>query len=64
VRVENLKDDAVHHIEAILARVKKDYIIRTYGVVDWQNHEVWLSLPVAGTRHAMTLTGTWCAVVW
>eukprot|EP00741_Cyanophora_paradoxa_P015301 tig00000194_g14770.t1 len=37
VRVENI-GDATEHIVEVLKRVKKEYIVRTYGISDWTDH--------------------------
>ena len=42
VRVENIKNPE-DYIEALLARAKKEYIQRTYSIVDWTDHEDFLS---------------------
>ena len=36
VRVENVADPAIY-IGAVLERVKKEYIVRTYGISDWKS---------------------------
>jgi len=36
IRITNLQDPT-EHIPAILQRVKKDYLIRTYGIEDWED---------------------------
>ena len=41
VRVENIKTPE-DHIPAVLERVKRDYITRTYGVDNWADHEEFL----------------------
>jgi len=41
VRVENLKEPA-EHIAEVLKRVKKDYIVKTYKVEDWDDAEDFL----------------------
>ncbi|CEH18940.1 related to nog2-gtpase involved in ribosomal large subunit-nucleus export [Ceraceosorus bombacis] len=42
VRVENLETPA-EHIQALLTRVKPDYLRRTYGLEQWSNHEDFLA---------------------
>lgn len=42
VRVENVKD-AENHIDAVLNRVKKEYIVRTYQITDWLDAEDFLT---------------------
>ena len=41
VRVENIKTPE-DHIEAVLDRVEKKYIVGTYGIPDWTSHEHFL----------------------
>jgi len=42
VRVENVPD-AIDHIEPILKRVKKNYLMNTYGISDWVDTEDFLT---------------------
>lgn len=42
VRVENIKTPE-DYIEAMLARVKKEYIQKTYGISSWTDHEDFLT---------------------
>jgi nuclear GTP-binding protein len=37
VRIENIKTPE-DHIPAVLERVKKDYIVKTYGIEEWEDH--------------------------
>lgn len=41
VRVEYLKN-AEDHIQTVLERAKQEYIVRTYGIEQWQSHEDFL----------------------
>ncbi|GAA5916336.1 hypothetical protein JCM8208_005307 [Rhodotorula glutinis] len=42
VRVEHLSDPA-SHIDFLLQRVRKEYLVRTYGVEDWESAEDFLT---------------------
>eukprot|EP01132_Coremiostelium_polycephalum_P010090 gene10090-12376_t len=42
VRVENL-EDATEYIPEVLKRIKKEYIVKTYGIADWVDHEDFLT---------------------
>lgn len=42
VRVENIKDPE-DYIDAMLQRVKKEYIQKTYNITDWTDHEDFLA---------------------
>ncbi|KYR01801.1 putative GTP-binding protein [Tieghemostelium lacteum] len=42
VRVENL-EDATEYIPEVLNRIKKDYLVKTYNIADWKDHEDFLS---------------------
>jgi len=42
VRVEHLSDPA-SHIDFLLQRVRKEYLVRTYGVEDWDSPEDFLT---------------------
>lgn len=42
VRVENIKDPE-DYIDAMLHRVKKEYIQKTYNITDWTDHEDFLA---------------------
>ncbi|GAA6054380.1 hypothetical protein JCM3770_002228 [Rhodotorula araucariae] len=42
VRVEHLSDPA-SHIDFLLQRVRKEYLVRTYGIEDWANPEDFLA---------------------
>jgi len=42
VRVENVRD-CVEHIPVVLQRVKKEYLVRTYGIDKWEDHEDFLT---------------------
>lgn len=37
VRIENL-EDPVEHIDTVLTKVKKEYLVRTYGIQEWEDH--------------------------
>ena len=41
VRVENIKSPE-DHIVAVLNRVEKKYIVATYNISDWRDHEHFL----------------------
>eukprot|EP00656_Telonema_subtile_P001674 TRINITY_DN1072_c0_g1_i5.p1 TRINITY_DN1072_c0_g1~~TRINITY_DN1072_c0_g1_i5.p1 ORF type:complete len:506 (-),score=123.67 TRINITY_DN1072_c0_g1_i5:133-1650(-) len=42
VRIENLKDPE-HHIQRVLDRVKREHVIKTYGISDWDDAEDFLT---------------------
>ncbi|KRY22340.1 Intraflagellar transport protein 88 -like protein, partial [Trichinella patagoniensis] len=42
IRVENVKD-AADYIDAVIERVKREYLVRTYQVPEWKNSEEFLS---------------------
>eukprot|EP01133_Synstelium_polycarpum_P003435 gene3435-3900_t len=41
VRVENL-EDATEYIPEVLKRIKKEYLMKTYGIVQWEDYEDFL----------------------
>lgn len=41
VRVENI-DDPVQYIDAVLARIKKEHLVKTYGLDEWEDTEDFL----------------------
>jgi nuclear GTP-binding protein len=41
IRISNIKDPA-DHIPAVLERVKKEYLVKTYGIRSWTDHEDFL----------------------
>ncbi|KRX99344.1 Intraflagellar transport protein 88 -like protein [Trichinella pseudospiralis] len=42
IRVENVKD-AADYIDAVIERVKREYLVRTYQVPEWESSEEFLS---------------------
>jgi nuclear GTP-binding protein len=41
VRVERV-EDVVQHVGELLSRVRRDYVVRTYGITEWDDHEDFL----------------------
>jgi nuclear GTP-binding protein len=41
VRVERV-EDVVQHVDEVLSRVRRDYVVRTYGIAEWTDHEDFL----------------------
>jgi nuclear GTP-binding protein len=48
IRVENVPAPE-DHVEEVLNRVKKEYIVRNYGIPDWKDHEDFLEKLAAKT---------------
>jgi nuclear GTP-binding protein len=57
IRVENVPNPE-DHIEEVLKRVKKEYLHRTYGITEWNDHEDFLEKLAAKTGKLLRVCDT------